>query len=51
MPETALYLWSFEEESLIKAFFGIVINNYLAEKARKYDLPDDITLQVEQNVS
>ena len=50
MPKMALYLWSLEEESLIKAFLGIVINTYLAETARKHDLPDNITRQVEQNI-
>ena len=45
----ALYFWSLEEESLFNAFLGIIINKYLAGKAKKYKLPDDITKQVEEN--
>ncbi|XP_065684239.1 transient receptor potential cation channel subfamily M member 1 isoform X1 [Hydra vulgaris] len=49
MPELAHYVWGFEEECLLKAFFGIVVNNYLAEKARKHNLPDDIRINIEKN--
>ena len=51
MPKMARYMWNFEEESLLKAFLCIEINIYLAKTAKKHDFPDDIKLQVEQNIS
>nr|XP_047126615.1 transient receptor potential cation channel subfamily M member 3 [Hydra vulgaris] len=49
MFEMAYYVWSFEEESLLKSFFGIAISSYLEEMSNKFDLPDDVTVVIGLN--
>ncbi|XP_047126609.2 transient receptor potential cation channel subfamily M member 1 isoform X2 [Hydra vulgaris] len=49
MFKMAKYVWRFEEESLLKSFFGFTIASYLVEMSKKFDLPDDVTIDLISN--
>ncbi|XP_047126597.1 transient receptor potential cation channel subfamily M member 3 isoform X2 [Hydra vulgaris] len=48
MHKMATYFWSFEEQSLAKAFFGREICKYFVRKAKEYDLPDNVVQRSKQ---